>query len=81
MEFTLTHDGECWYARADGIEVRAPSLTDLDDALLDELRESGREDWPVSVVMRFDRNCLPDWMRQYAYHYFNRHVRFIRRPA
>lgn len=79
MEFTLTHDGECWCARADGIHVRAETLTALDDALLDRLRESGREDWPVNVVMRFDRSTLPDWMRQYAYHYFNRHVRFTRR--
>lgn len=81
MEFTLTHDGEYWRAQAEGIDVRAESLTSLDDALLDQLRESGCNNWPVNVVMRFDRNTLPDWMRQYAYHYFNRYVRFIRRTA
>lgn len=75
MEFTLTHDGTHWRAESGGISARAETLAGLDEALAERLLRAGHTDWPLEVIMRFDRNGLPGWMRQYAYHYFNRCVR------
>jgi hypothetical protein len=76
LEISLIHDGKQWIARHFFIEARGRTLSELDQDLARCLRESG--DFPpsseVSVCMGFDYDTIPTWLRQYAYHYFNRHI-------
>lgn len=72
LELILSHDGHHWMARGEGMVARAPTLSALDNALFEELRAR----LPIDVLMYFDRDSLPRWMRQYGAHYFNRRVHF-----
>jgi hypothetical protein len=77
LEVSLIHDGDQWIARHLFLEARGRTLSELDQDLTRCLRESG--DFPasseVSVFMGFDYDTIPTWLRQYAYHYFNRYIR------
>lgn len=76
LEVSLIHDGHQWIARYLSLEARGQTLPDLDQDLARCLRERG--DFPPSseviVFMGFDYGTIPTWLRQYAYHYFNRYV-------
>lgn len=76
LEVSLIHDGSYWVARHGSLEARGRTLPELDRDLAQRLRERG--DFPpasqVAVFMGFDYDTIPTWIRQYAYHYFNRHV-------
>lgn len=76
LDATLNHDGRQWVVRAESLSAAGPTLPELDRAFSQALRECGR--FPpgtrVSVFMGFDNETLPDWIRQYASHYFNRYV-------
>ncbi len=73
LELILSHDGNHWHARGPGIDLKAGSLSGLDEQLKNHLDASRG---PADVRMCFDCNALPRWMRQYGSHYFNRLVRF-----
>jgi|Deesub1362B_J571_1020462.scaffolds.fasta_scaffold00479_2 hypothetical protein len=74
---TLWHDGACWVLRAEGFELRAPTLRGLDEALRRELRLRGllRPGGGVSFYMAYDNGTIPAWVRPYAQHYFDRVVK------
>lgn len=46
---------------------------DVMRCLLD--RQLFQQNKQVMVFMAFDYACIPIWIRQYAYHYFNRYIR------
>ncbi|ABA58156.1 conserved hypothetical protein [Nitrosococcus oceani ATCC 19707] len=76
LEVRLIHDGRHWVICYRTLQVRGQTLPELDQNLAKCLRERG--DFPaasqVTVFMGFDFETLPTWLRQYAYHYFNRYV-------
>ncbi|QBQ55839.1 DUF5395 domain-containing protein [Nitrosococcus wardiae] len=76
LEVSLIHDGTYWIVRHPTLEARGRTLFELDQDLIQCLRERG--DFPassqVTVFMGFDYDTIPTWIRQYAYHYFNRYV-------
>ncbi len=76
LETVLTHDGCEWVVRAEGIEARGGDWRELDESLRRVLAASGS--YPpgsrIRVFMGFDFDTLPQWLRQYHYHYFNRWV-------
>ncbi|GAB4371154.1 MAG: DUF5395 domain-containing protein [Acidobacteriota bacterium] len=76
LELVLTSGREGWLAEGDGVRVAAATLADLDRALAHELRASGR--FPagsrVRVFMACARSVIPEWMRPYQNHWFNRDV-------
>jgi dipeptidase len=77
IEMQLTHDGVFWVARNDDIEARARELPELDREVARQLGELETEtplERSVQVRMVFDRAVIPQWIRQYAGHYFNRVV-------
>ena len=76
LEMSLIHDGVQWVARDQTLEVRGKTLLELDQALAQCLRERGdfRLASQINVFMGFDYAMMPAWMRQYAYHYFNRYA-------
>ena len=74
IDLTLTHEGGRWVARNDDMDVSAPTLSGLDLAVKDDLIGAGRlvAGETVRVFMAFDNATIPQWIRQYAQHYFNR---------
>ncbi len=78
LDFKLVHDGREWRAGNGDISVEGTSLVALDKNLEQELvnRNMTRGRSEFKVRMTFDNSCMPEFMRQYANHYFNRVVRF-----
>ena len=76
IELLITHDGKNWWAKNDSLAVSAPSLGELDREVGRRLREEGHieQGKKGKVLMLFDNSTLPQWIRQYAQHYFNRIV-------
>ena len=76
IELILTHDGKKWMARNDALVASAPTLDELDREVGRLLREAGlvRQGQTARVFMAFDNSTIPQWIRQYAQHYFNRIV-------
>ncbi len=76
LDCVLRHDGRNWVAEGGGLSVAAPTLEELDQRLADRLRSSGRlrPGRRLQVFMAFDNSTIPQWIRQYAQHYFNRIV-------
>ncbi|SFN67891.1 hypothetical protein SAMN05216386_1601 [Nitrosospira briensis] len=77
LEVRLIHDGIKWVAYHQSFEACGHTLLDLDQDLTRCLLDTQLfpDNTQVTVFMVFDYNCIPTWIRQYAYHYFNRHVR------
>jgi hypothetical protein len=76
IEASLVHDGRFWIAWNDSWTVREETLEELDRAVARVVRDVegpgvGRQ---VTVRMTFDRSVIPEWIRQYSQHYFNRLV-------
>ena len=73
IELTLTHNRGRWIAKGKNLRASAPTLEGLDRKIRSTLRKlpagtrrTGR------IFMAFDRSAIPQWMRQYSQHYFNR---------
>ena len=76
IDFRLVHDGADWVADDGHIRARGRTLQALDSALAAQLKalpERYRGD-TLDVRMTFDNCVIPQWMRQYSNHYFNRVV-------
>lgn len=52
----------------------APTLQELDSDMRRFFKEQGliRAGKKAEVFMAFDSSTIPQWIRQYAHHYFNR---------
>lgn len=76
IEIVLRDDGVIWIASNDDLTAKGATLNELDDDLRRILLESGRykAGSSVTVFMGYDYSVIPTWIRQYAYHYFNRLV-------
>lgn len=76
MEFVLSHDGRAWLARQGSVTLSAPSLEalDLEVARFMRARRLIGKGETAEVFMAFDNSTIPQWIRQYAQHYFNRIV-------
>ena len=76
LEFRLFHDGDVWVAERGTLRASGETLEALDRALetrlqtLEGLAGSGKQ----RVRMTFDNKTIPQWIRQYSNHYFNRVV-------
>ena len=77
IELTVTHDGKHWMAKNDELRARATTLEALDSEVKRLLKEKGylQKGKKVDVFMACDKSTIPQWMRQYSHHYFNRVVR------
>ncbi|MDD4648767.1 MAG: DUF5395 family protein [Desulfoplanes sp.] len=78
LDFRLIYDGKAWRAMHGDISVQGKSLISLDKNLEQELvnRDMTQGLSEYKVRMTFDNSCMPEFMRQYANHYFNRVVHF-----
>jgi hypothetical protein len=77
VEFIMSHDGKNWIAKNDFLYAEAPTLEQLDAEVQKVLRKKGyiEKGKQLAVFMAFDNSTIPQWMRQYGQHYFNRIVR------
>ncbi len=78
VELSLVHDGINWIAQNEQISVKAEELSALDKQLqsyiiANNLYPKGST---VMVYMNFNQATIPEWIRQYANHYFNRKITF-----
>jgi hypothetical protein len=76
VELTLTHDGGRWVAMNELLAAAAPTLEELDSEVGRLLKRNGllKTGEKLRVFMAFDNSTIPQWIRQYAQHYFNRVV-------
>ncbi len=74
MDFVLHHDGANWCLHNEQFSLSAPSMALLDADLRRMLQDRGllRSGERKRVRMMFDNSTLPQVIRQYAQHYFNR---------
>ena len=75
LELRLVHDGGFWIAENGEFRVSGATLPALDLELarvLRHRRHCGESE--IEVRMTFDHSVIPQWIRQYSNHYFNRVV-------
>lgn len=74
--FVIKHDGKCWIIENGHSTISAPTLEKLDSRLENHMKENGllKKGEKAEVFMAFDNSTIPQWIRQYAQHYFNRIV-------
>ena len=80
IELSILHDGKNWIAKNENLEISAPTLEDLDGRLRTTLREKGwvKKGERRDVYMFSDNAAMiPEWMRPYSQHYFNRIIKVI----
>jgi hypothetical protein len=75
-QYTIKYLGECWVIENEHSTISAPTLEELDSRLGDYMRENGllKKGEKAEVFMAFDNSTIPQWIRQYSQHYFNRIV-------
>lgn len=77
-EMSIVHDGINWVAKNDDMEISAATLEELDDLLRSTMKEKGLlKHGECKDVYMFSNNAvmIPQWMRPYSQHYFNRIVK------
>ncbi len=76
MEMIISHNGKDWVAENELLSVSAPTLDQLDIRLAEKMRARRLVDrgQVKKVFMGFNNATIPQWIRQYAQHYFNRTV-------
>ena len=74
IEVTIRYTGQNWLIENKDFSLSAPTLDDLDRRLKTVLKkkELHKEGMKTRVFMYFDNATIPQWIRQYGQHYFNR---------
>ena len=75
--YNLHSKGNLWLAERDGKRITASSMEELDSLISIDIRQEfiDHKGQDLNIRMYFDQSEIPEWMRQYANHYFNRHIR------
>ena len=72
IDMVLSHDGTNWTASNDSVSLQAESLEALDRLVEQSLRDQLDVHDRLDVFMAFDNEVIPQWIRPYMNHYFNR---------
>ena len=74
IELSIRHTGQNWLVENESLSVSAPTLGELDRQLKLLLKEKEllKDGEKARVFMVYDNSTIPQWIRQYAQHYFNR---------
>ena len=74
VDLHLIHDGHAWIAHNDDVAATGSTLESLDRNLVADIAEriGSSRDRIITLRMHFDLTAIPQWMRQYSNHYFNR---------
>ncbi len=74
---SISHNGYHWIAKGDGVQVTAKELRQLDKEINQKFKQThfkSEFDY-ADIFMSFDNQTIPEWIRQYSNHYFNRRLR------
>lgn len=71
IEMILEYNGNNWILTGEGAQVSATSLNEL-DRKLERALQPQLSQGKLNVQMRSDNRMIPEWMRPYMNHYFNR---------
>lgn len=74
IEMMIDHDGHNWIVSGEGVHLSAPELYDLDRELEKVLQSRIEQEGRLSVLMTSNNEMIPEWMRPYMNHYFNRRL-------
>ncbi len=73
IEMTLGHNGRDWVLSNENLVVSANSLDELDRKLEKALHHKWMDQQPLEVHMMSNNDeMIPEWMKPYMDHYFNR---------
>ncbi len=73
VEMILGYDGCNWVLSNQDLVVSANSLDELDKKLEEILSDKWQKDRPLEVhMMSNNDDMIPEWMKPYMDHYFNR---------
>ncbi len=72
----ISHDGKDWVVENSLVSMSSPTLEEIDAGIGALLREKGfiGKGEKARVRMEFDSSGIPQWIRQYSHHYFDRIV-------
>ncbi|MDY6972494.1 MAG: DUF5395 family protein [Thermodesulfobacteriota bacterium] len=74
IDLIVRHSGNKWVATGGEFYAEASTLGKLDKELEKIVRQKGYLEVSKKIYffMGFDNSVLPEWIRQYSQHYFNR---------
>jgi len=74
IELTIWYTGQNWLVENEYLRISAPTLEKLDHRLKIFLKKKKihKDGTKTRVFMYYDNSTIPQWIRQYAQHYFNR---------
>ncbi len=74
IEVIISHNGQNWLVFHQQFTAEALTLEKLDAEVENKLRQLGmlKKGEKQKVFMAFENSVIPQWIRQYAQHYFNR---------
>lgn len=74
IEVMLDHDGRNWIVSGSGLNVQAQELDDIDRQLEAALQPRLDREGKLHIFMTSNNELIPEWMRPYMNHYFNRQL-------
>lgn len=76
LDFTIRYSENNWIVENESLHSSAPTLDELDINVKKLLLENNilKKGEKAKLFMAFDNSTIPEWIRQYAQHYFNRIV-------
>lgn len=79
VEIVLKESDNGWIGLGDGFAVQGVDIAELEERIVSVVSGSGRfaPGTRVEVFVACDRGVIPDWMRPYHSHYFNRTISFM----
>ena len=72
IHMVLDHDGRNWRVSDAGVDVSAADLYELDRKLERALEPLLSREKRLNVFMMTNNEMIPEWMRPFMCHYFNR---------
>jgi len=74
IEMMIDHDGHNWVVSGGNLKISAKELYDIDKQLESALQSELDLGKRIDVIMTTNNEIIPEWMRPYMNHYFNRHL-------
>lgn len=72
IEMMIDHDGRNWVLSGNNLRICAENLDDMDRKLETALQPQLKREGRLNVFMRSNNELIPEWMRPFMNHYFNR---------
>lgn len=74
IEMMLDHDGDNWVLSGHALKISAAELEDIDRKLEKALQPELSNEGSLTVFMTTNNEMIPEWIRPYMNHYFNRQL-------